>query len=108
MVGAVVVAVLLTAVFLAVVLMQARVRLEARQVRIWVAGIFATTIPYHSIDEVTPWKSTGITAGMGLRVLPHGATGYLVGPELAHFSGLSGLVALDRLVSGGGGADLTH
>ena len=78
-VGAVVVAALLTAVFLAVVLMQARVRLEARQVRIRVAGIFATTIPYHTIDEVTPWKSTGIAAGMGLRVLPHGTTGYLVG-----------------------------
>lgn len=29
-------------------------------------------------------------------------------PELAHFSGLSVLMALDRLVSGGGGADLTH
>lgn len=36
-----------------------------------------------------------------------GGAKYLA-PELAHFSGLSGLVALDRLVSGGGGVDLTH
>lgn len=79
MIGAVLIAVLLTAVFLAVVLMQASVRLEPSEVSIRVAGIFTTAIPYHSIDDVTPWKPTGIAAGMGLRVLPHGTTGYLVG-----------------------------
>lgn len=79
MTGAILLASLMTAVFLAVVLMQAKVRLEPSEVSIRTAGIFATTIPYHSIDDVTPWKSTGAGAGMGLRVLPHGTTGYLVG-----------------------------
>lgn len=77
--GAVLVAALLTAVFLAVILMHASVHLEASQVSIKVAGIFATTIPYDTIDDVLPGKPTGIVAGMGLRVLPNRTTGYLVG-----------------------------
>lgn len=79
MTGAILLASLMAAVFLAVALMQASVRLEPSEVSIRVAGIFATTIPYRNIDDVTPWKSTGTGAGMGLRVLPHGTTGYLVG-----------------------------
>lgn len=79
MIGAVSVAALLSAVFFGVILMQASVRLNATEVSIRVVGIFSTTIPYHRIDEVAPWKSTGIASGMGLRVLPNETTGYLVG-----------------------------
>lgn len=77
--GATLVATLLGAVFLYVVLMQVTVRLEEREVSIKVGGIFATSIPYRQIDAVSPGQSTGIGAGMGLRMMPNGTTGYLVG-----------------------------
>lgn len=73
------VAPLLAAVFVFVALMQVTVELEPTEVRIRVAGMFATEIPYHQIDDVGPGRSTGIAAGMGLRILPDRTTGYLVG-----------------------------
>lgn len=79
MTGAILVGTLIAAVFLAAILMQATVRLEANKVSIKVAVIFATTIPYDTIDNVTAGETTGIAAGMGLRILPNNTTGYLVG-----------------------------
>lgn len=77
--GAVLVPALLAALFLFVALMQVTVRLESTEVSVRVSGIFATRIPYHQIDDVAPGRPTGITAGMGLRILPNSTTGYLVG-----------------------------
>ncbi|MUK03569.1 hypothetical protein GM708_17720 [Vibrio cholerae] len=77
--GAAFVAFLLTVVFLSVALMQVTVKLEPTGVSVRVAGIFATYIPYHQIDEVGPDRPTGIAADMGVRMLPGSTTGYLVG-----------------------------
>lgn len=59
--------------------MRTTVQLDAREMSIKVAGIFGTKIPYKSIDYVAPAESTGLAAGMGLRVLQNRTTGYLVG-----------------------------
>lgn len=77
--GAVLAAALLMAVFIAVSLMRATVRLDEHETSIKVAGIFGTKIPYGTINDVTPGESTGLVAGMGLRTLQNRTTGYLVG-----------------------------
>lgn len=77
--GAALVVTPIAAVFIYVILMQVTVRLEECEVSIKVGGIFATRIPYREIDTVTPGQTTGIGAGMGLRVMPNRTTGYLVG-----------------------------
>ncbi|THJ66467.1 hypothetical protein E8P82_08365 [Arthrobacter echini] len=71
--------VLLAVTFIAIVMMQAVVRLDDEELTIKVAGIFGTSIPYRQIDGVAPDKVTGLGAGMGLRKLPNSTTGYLVG-----------------------------
>ena len=76
---AVISAVLFLAVFISVSFMRTTVQLDAREISIKVAGIFGTKIPYKSIDDVAPAEPTGLTAGMGLRVLQNRTTGYLVG-----------------------------
>ena len=70
---------LLAALFIAVFSMRAVVRLGKEGVRIRVAGIFTTTIPYDHITEVATDRVTGVREGMGLRMLPNKTTGYLVG-----------------------------
>jgi hypothetical protein len=71
--------ILLAALFAAVFLMRAVVRLGGHEVHIRVAGIFTTTIPYDQITGVAPDRATGVREGMGLRMLPNKTTGYLVG-----------------------------
>ena len=72
-------AVVVAAVFVAVMTMTVRARLDEVCLSIRVAGLFATTIPYRQISAVSAGPNTGFVQGMGLRVLPGGGTGYLVG-----------------------------
>ncbi|GAA2564096.1 hypothetical protein LR392_05825 [Arthrobacter sp. AK04] len=72
-------AVLVAAVFVAVMTMSVRIRLDEECLSIRVAGVFATTIPYREISAVSAGRNTGFVQGMGLRILPGGGTGYLVG-----------------------------
>lgn len=74
-----VLAILLAALFTAVFLMRAVVRLGVHGVHIRVAGVFTTTIPYDQITGAAPDGVTGVREGMGLRILPNKTTGYLVG-----------------------------
>jgi hypothetical protein len=74
-----VLAILLAALFTAVFLMRAVVRLWVHGVHIRVAGVFTTTIPYDQITVAAPDRVTGVREGMGLRILPNKTTGYLVG-----------------------------
>ncbi len=75
----VVLVILLGALFWAVLSMQTVVRLGVDEVRIRVAGVFSTTIPYSQITGVAPDRATGLREGMGLRLLSNRTTGYLVG-----------------------------
>ncbi|WP_160667924.1 hypothetical protein [Pseudarthrobacter sp. ATCC 49987] len=52
-----------------------------------VAGLFSTKIAYKEITVVSTGPSTGIREGMGLRVLPGGGTGYLVGGPTVRIQG---------------------
>ncbi len=70
---------LMAGAFIAIVMMQAVVRLDTDELTIRVAGVFSTTVPYRQIDGIAPDKITGLAAGMGLRKLPGNTTGYLVG-----------------------------
>jgi hypothetical protein len=72
-------AVLVAAVFLATMSMTVRIRLDELGLSIRVAGLFSTTIPYQEISAVSAGPATGFLQGMGLRILPGGGTGYLVG-----------------------------
>lgn len=71
--------VLVAAVFVAVMTMSVRIRLDEECLSIRVAGVFATTIPYREISAVSAGPNTGFVQGMGLRILPGGGTCYLVG-----------------------------
>ncbi|MCQ1954787.1 hypothetical protein [Arthrobacter sp. zg-Y238] len=68
---------LIAVVFVAVLMMTARIRVGPESVQIRVV-VFATEIPYPDITRATAGPVTGLAEGMGLRILP-GATGYLVG-----------------------------
>lgn len=72
-------AVLVAAVFIAVMTISVWTRLDEVGLSIRVAGLFGTTIPYREISAVSPGPNTGFVQGMGLRILPGGGTGYLVG-----------------------------
>ncbi|HSO92787.1 MAG TPA: hypothetical protein VLR70_16765 [Arthrobacter sp.] len=72
-------AVFVAAVFAAVMTMTVRIRLGEAGLSIRVAGLFSTTIPYREISAVSAGPATGFVQGMGLRILPGGGTGYLVG-----------------------------
>lgn len=72
-------AVLVTVAFAAAISMNVRVRLDEAGLSIRVAGLFSTTIPYWEISAVSAGPATGFLQGMGLRILPGGGTGYLVG-----------------------------
>ena len=69
---------LVAALFGAVVLMSARIRVGPKSVQIRAAAVFAAEIPFRDITRVSAGPVTGFGEGMGLRILP-GATGYLVG-----------------------------
>lgn len=73
------IAVLTAALFVLCARMQAVVRLETEELRIRVAGVFSTSVPYRSISETAPEPDTGYLQGMGLRKLGNRTTGYLVG-----------------------------
>lgn len=77
---------LMALLFVATVMMQAVVRLDAGELSISVARIFRTSIPYHRIDGVQPAKATGLGSGMGLRIMPNSTTGYLVGGPAVRIS----------------------
>ncbi|MCQ1996101.1 hypothetical protein [Arthrobacter sp. zg-Y1171] len=70
--------VLIAVVFVAVVMMTARIQVGPESVQIRVAVVFATEIPYRDITRASAGPVTGLAEGMGLRSLP-GAKGYLVG-----------------------------
>ncbi len=70
--------ILVAALFLAIIMMSVRLRLGEESLRIRVAGIFSTEVPYRDMTAVSPGPVTGLRYGMGLRILPDG-TGYLVG-----------------------------
>lgn len=72
-------AVLVAAAFLAALTMSVRVRLDEVGLSVRVAGVFSTSIPYQEIAAVSAGPATGLLHGMGLRLLPGGGTGYLVG-----------------------------
>ncbi|MDK1360721.1 hypothetical protein QNO00_10640 [Arthrobacter sp. zg-Y1219] len=65
-------------IFVPVLLMTARISISEQGIRIRVAAVFATEIPYREITGVSVGPVTGLREGMGLRILPDG-TGYLVG-----------------------------
>ncbi|MGP4033486.1 hypothetical protein [Pseudarthrobacter sp. 1C304] len=66
-------------VFVSALRMSARIRFEDAGLSVRVAGLFSTTIAYREITTVATGPSTGLREGMGLRILPGGGTGYLVG-----------------------------
>jgi uncharacterized membrane protein YhhN len=70
---------LVAAAFAAALTMNVRIRLDEVGLSIRVASFFSTTIPYHEISAVSAGPVTGFRQGMGLRILPGGGTGYLVG-----------------------------
>ncbi|MGO4191149.1 hypothetical protein AB4Y67_05720 [Arthrobacter sp. YAF17] len=72
-------AVFVAAVFMAAMTMSVRVQLDDVGLSIRVAGLFSTTVPYGEITAVSAGPITGFLQGMGLRILPGGGTGYLVG-----------------------------
>lgn len=66
-------------VFVPALRMNARIRFEEAGLSVRVAALFSTTIAYKEISAVSTGPSTGLREGMGLRILPGGGTGYLVG-----------------------------
>lgn len=77
-------------VFVSALRMNARIRLGETDLSVRVAGLFSTTIAYREITAVSAGPSTGIREGMGLRVLPGGGTGYLVGGPTIRIQGGAG------------------
>jgi hypothetical protein len=67
------------ALFAALMTMAARLQLREHGVGISVAGLFSTEVRYRDISDVAVGPVTGLLQGMGLRILPGRATGYLVG-----------------------------
>ena len=67
--------------------MNARIRFEEASLSVRVAALFSTTIPYREITAVSAGPSTGLREGMGLRILPGGGTGYLVGGPTVRIQG---------------------
>lgn len=87
------VAVLTAVVFLLCTRMQTVVHLETEELRIRVAGMFTTSVPYRSISGTSPDGDTGFVQGMGLRTLGNRTTGDLVGgPALRIRTGGSALL----------------
>ena len=86
--------ILVVALFWVVLRMQTVVRLGADEVRIRVAGVFSTTIPYRQITGVAPDRTTGLREGMGLRLLSNRTTGYLVGGPSVRINTSSGTAVL--------------
>ena len=66
-------------VFVSALRMSARIQFEDAGLSVRVAGLFSTKIAYREITAVATGPSTGLREGMGLRLLPGGVTGYLVG-----------------------------
>ncbi|MCC3268746.1 hypothetical protein MUG94_16660 [Arthrobacter gengyunqii] len=64
--------------FLAVIMITVRLHVGEDSLRIRVAGVFSTEVPYREMTAVSRGPVTGMRYGMGLRILPDG-TGYLVG-----------------------------
>ncbi|WP_104160046.1 hypothetical protein [Arthrobacter sp. ZGTC212] len=76
--AAVITGVLVAVLFLAVIMITVRLHVGEEGLRIRVAGIFSTEVPYREMTAVSRGPVTGMRHGMGLRILPEG-TGYLVG-----------------------------
>lgn len=68
----------IAAIFVPILLMTARISVSGQSIRIRVAAVFATEIPYREITGVSAGPVTGLREGMGLRIIPDGS-GYLVG-----------------------------
>lgn len=77
-------------VFVSALRMSARIRCEDASLSVRVAGLFSTKIAYREITAVTTGPSTGLREGMGLRILPGGGTGYLVGGPTVRIQTASG------------------
>lgn len=77
-------------VFVSALRMSARIRCEYAGLSVRVAGLFSTKIAYRDITAVTTGPSTGLREGMGLRILPGGGTGYLVGGPTIRIQTTSG------------------
>jgi hypothetical protein len=77
-------------VFVWALRMSARIRFEDAGLSVRVAGLFSTKIAYRDITAVTTGPSTGLGEGMGLRILPGGGTGYLVGGPTIRIQTASG------------------
>ncbi len=76
--AAVITGVLVAGLFLAVIMITVHLHVGEEGLRIRVAGIFSTEVPYREMTAVSRGPVTGMRYGMGLRILPEG-TGYLVG-----------------------------
>jgi hypothetical protein len=85
------VGVLTLALFIALALGRATLTADPREgLVVSVYGIFRAEIPWESIEGVERAAPTGLLAGMGLRRLRGGTTGYLVGGDSGLITARSG------------------